>query len=145
MRSRSWIAAAFAALGLIANPSTGTSLADDHEHSHKHVKSTTATPHTIRQAGYPYCVSPVSMVSYNEHYSGGYIGGGKFLGGDYPCPHQGTWGWDYTPFRPMSSKIFLRWSNGRHYEGGTGAYKTDGPKPIEHIKETVHGHFGIEN
>ena len=35
----------------------------------------------------------------------------------------------------MSSKIFLRWSNGRHYEGGTGAYATDGPKPMEHVKE----------
>ena len=116
---------------------------DEHEHSHKHVKSTTATPHTIRQAGYPQWVSPVSMVSYNERYSGGYIGGGKFFhGGDEPCVHQGTWGWDYSPFRPMSSRIFLKWSNGRHYEGGTGAYATDGPKPMEHIKESIHSHFG---
>jgi hypothetical protein len=140
MRSRSWIAAGLAALGLVVMPSTRTSLAGDL--FHKHEKSTTATPHTFRQAGYPQCVSPVSMVSYNEHYSGGYVGGGKFLGGQEPCPHQGTWGWDYTPFRPMSSRIFLKWSNGRHYEGGTGAYATDGPKPLEHITETVHGHFG---
>jgi hypothetical protein len=143
MQSRSLIAAGLAALGLVANLSTGLAPADDH--SHQHVKSTTATPHTERQAGYPHCVSPVSMVSYNEHYSGGYIGGGKTFGGHQPCANEGTWGWDYSPFRPMSSRIFMKWSHGRHYEGGAGAYATDGPKPIEHIKETVHGHFGVED
>jgi hypothetical protein len=144
MRSRSWIAASLAALGLFANPSTG--IAPAGEHSHKHEKSTTATatPHTFRQAGYPQCVSPIAMESYNEHYSGGFIGGGKAIGGHERCANEGTWGWDYTPFRPMSSRIFLKWSHGRHYQGGTGAYATDGPKPIEHITETIHSHFGGE-
>jgi hypothetical protein len=136
MRSRTWIATGLAAAWLFAAPGAGFSRAG--EHSHGHEKSTKATPHTFRQAGYPQCVSPVSMVSYNEHYSGGYVGGGKAHGGNGPCPHQGTWGWDYTPFR----STFLGWSQGRRYQGGTGSYTTDGPKPLEHITETIHGHFG---
>lgn len=144
MRSRDRIAACLATLGMVTGLSTGIALADDH--AHKHPKSTVATPHTMRQAGYPQCVSPISMVSYNEHYSGGYVGGGKYHGGHEPCPHhEGTWGWDYTPFRPMSSRIFLKWSNGRHYQGGAGAYETEGPKPIEHLTEAIHAHFGSEN
>jgi len=135
MRSLSMIA-----MGLVFLGSTGTGLADDH--SHHHPKATVATPHTFRQAGDPQCVSPVAMVSYNEHYSGGYVGGGKTFGGAGPCPHQGTWGWDYSPFRSMSPRRFLRWSNGRHQEGGAGSYATDGPKPIEHLTETIHGQFG---
>ena len=146
MRCRNWIAAGLVALGLSAYPMSGTILAGDdehvHEHSHGHPKSTEATPHTIRQAGYPHEVGPFAMESYNEHYSGGYVGGGNLFGGHGSCAHVGTWGWDYTPFRPMSQKIFLRWSNGRRYQGGTGAYATDGPKPLEHITETIHGHFG---
>jgi hypothetical protein len=120
----------------------GIARAGDHDHDHKHVKSTQATPHTFHQAGHPEVVSEFAQESYNEHYSGGYIGGGKAHGGHERCANQGTWGWDYTPFRPMSSKIFLKWSHGRHYQGGTGAYATDGPKPLEHITETVHGHLG---
>jgi hypothetical protein len=129
-----------AAVILTALGWTGSARAGEHE---RHApKSTVATPHTFRQAGYPQCVSPVSMVSYNEHYSGGYVGGGKARGGQGPCPHQGTWGWDYTPFRPMSSRIFLHWSNGRHAQGGEGAYATDGPKPIEHLAEAIRSHHG---
>lgn len=140
MRDRIKRAASLATVGLLAGATIGTALGEDH--GHHQPKSTTATPHTFRQAGYPQCVSPISMASYNEHYSGGYVGGGKAHGGQGPCPHQGTWGWDYTPFRPMSSKLFLRYSNGRHAQGGTGAYATDGPKPIEHLTESIHSHLG---
>jgi hypothetical protein len=146
MWSRSWIAMGVALLGLLANSWTRTVVADDHDHEHrhghKHVRSTQATPHTMEQAGYPQMVSPLAMESYNEHYSGGYIGGGKAWGGHAGCANAGTWGWDYSPFHPMSSRIFLKWSHGRHYQGGTGAYATDGPKPLEHITETIHSHFG---
>jgi hypothetical protein len=133
----------FSLLALVIDPWNQSIGADDHEHSHKHVKSTEATPHTERQAGYPQEVSHFAMESYNQHYSGGFIGGG--LGGRHGherCANEGTWGWDYTPFRPMSSRIFLKWSHGRRYQGGTGSYATDGPKPLEHITETIHGHFG---
>jgi hypothetical protein len=144
MSSRCEIVAGLALLGLLANPASGVVRAGENEHSHKHEKSTQATPHTMRQAGYPQLVSPVAMESYNQHYSGSYVGGGKAFGGHGRCANEGTWGWDYTPFRPMSSRIFLNWSHGRHYQGGTGAYATDGPKPIEHLTEAIHGHFGGE-
>ncbi len=141
MSCRSRIAAGLVAAGLLSAPMVGVARAGDHDHPH-HVKSTQATPHTHRQAGYPQCVSPLAMESYNEHYSGGYVGGGMPHFGHGRCANEGTFGWDYTPFRPLSPKIFLGWSHGRHYQGGTGAYRTDGPKPLEHIKETVHEHFG---
>ena len=123
--------------GLLAD----SSLADDQNHSHKHPKPTTATPHTDRQAGYPQCVSPVSMVSYNEHYSGGYVGGGKALGGHERCVLDGTWGWDYSPFHPMSSRIFLKWSRGPSLPGrgrpvrdrrtqAARAHHRDDPRPL---------------
>ena len=140
MSCRSWIAAGFLAVGLPLNPMVGITLGGDHDHVY-HVKSTQATPHTERQAGYPQCVSPIAMESYNDHYSGGYVGGGKALHGHGRCANEGTWGWDYTPFHSMSPRKFLGWSHGRHYQGGAGAYATDGPKPMEHIKETVHEHF----
>jgi hypothetical protein len=143
MRCRSWIAAGLVALGLSANPMIRTTLADDDEHvqkhSHKRPKSTEATPHDFVQAGYPHEVSQIAMESYNEHYSGGYIGGGSLFGGHGGCAHVGTWGWDYTPFH---KRIFLNWSDGRRYQGGMGAYKTDGPKPLEHLTEKIHSHFG---
>lgn len=140
MDGRYRIATSLVALGsFVACP---TSDVIGGEHSHKHVKSTEATPHTARQAGYPQCVSPISMVSYNEHYSGGFIGGGKAFGGHERCANEGTWGYDYTPFRPMSPRLFLKWSHGRHYQGGGGPYATDGPKPLEHITEAVHDHLG---
>ena len=144
MSSRSEFAASLVAVGLFAGPMIGVAPAGDHEHGHKHPKSTLATPHTFHQAGHPEVVSPIAMESYNQHYSGGYVGGGKAHGFHQRCANEGTWGWDYTPFRPLSSKIFLGWSHGRHYQGGGGPYATDGPKPLEHITETIHGHLGGE-
>lgn len=88
MRCRSWIAACLLALGLLANPMDGVTWADDQDHHH-HVRSTQATPHTDRQAGYPQSVSPMAMESYNEHYSGGYVGGGKAMRGHGPCTTKG--------------------------------------------------------
>ena len=112
------------------------------EHVHEHVKSTVATPHTHKQAGYPLCISRLAVPSYNDHYSGGFVGGGKAHGGDARCPNEGTWGWDYTPFRPDGHGIFLNWSHGRRYQGGTGRYATDGPHPIHAITEAIGEHTG---
>ncbi len=112
------------------------------EHPHNHQKSTQATPHTHRQAGYPHCASPLAVPSYNDHYTGGYVGGGKAIGGEGRCPREGTWGWDYTPFRPSGRGLFLNWSHGRHVQGGTGSYATDGPHPLHTINEAVREHVG---
>ena len=84
------------------------------------------------------------MVSYNEHYSGGYVGGGKALGGHGRCPQRRDLGMGLHAVPPDVLEDLPEWSHGRHYQGGTGAYETDGPKPIEHITEAVHGHFGGE-
>lgn len=123
-------------VGALALPA----LADEPGEGHKHHKPILEPPHDIQKAGYPRCISPLAHPSYNQHYTGGWIGGGKAIGGDEPClHHEGTWGWDYTPLRPGSPRIFLGWSHGRHYQGGTGAYRTDGPKPIERFRERLHG------
>lgn len=96
-------------------------------------------PQTHEKAGYPQCVSPLSMPSFTSHYRGGYVGGGVAHGGDLPCPHEGTWGWDYTGLRPRGSRIFNGWSHGRRAQGGFGSYATDGPRPLEALKERAHG------
>jgi hypothetical protein len=58
-------------------------------------------------------------------YTGYYVGGGSACGGSCHRPEEGTWGWDYkTYFLPR--RVVLYWSRGR-YQGGTGAYRTDGP------------------
>ncbi|WP_435009830.1 hypothetical protein P12x_001063 [Tundrisphaera lichenicola] len=150
MTCRSRIAAGLMALGFAAVLAPGTSLAEDHFADHgliyksKHQKSNVATPHTFHQAGHPECVSAIAHPSYNEHYSGGYVGGGTSHGGRGRCANEGTWGWDYTPFRPLSPRIFLNWSHGRKVQGGTRGYATDGPKPIEEFRESVHEHHHPE-
>jgi hypothetical protein len=41
--------------------------------------------------------------------------------------YDGTWGWDETGHRHFRRRVILGWSGGRKYQGGTGAYATDGP------------------
>jgi hypothetical protein len=40
---------------------------------------------------------------------------------------DGTWGWDETGSQHFRRRTILGWSGGRKYQGGTGAYRTDGP------------------
>ena len=40
---------------------------------------------------------------------------------------DGTWGWDETGCHLFRRRVILGWSHGRKYQGGTGAYLTDGP------------------
>ncbi|MBI3821148.1 MAG: hypothetical protein HY289_00540 [Planctomycetes bacterium] len=42
---------------------------------------------------------------------------------------EGTWGWDYQGWLPR--RVILGWWHGRRYQGGTGAYATDGPKRFD--------------
>jgi hypothetical protein len=141
MNCRSRIVAGLVALGTWAGVAHG----EDYPfptliYQPKHVRSNVATPHTMEQAGYPLEVSMMSAPSYTERYTGGYIGGGRGHGGHGRCVNEGTWGWDYTPRRPMSPHIFLNWSHGRNYQGGTQGYATDAPISIHKIKE----HFSRE-
>lgn len=60
---------------------------------------------------------------------------GYHVGGGNPFPHfaeprepdEGTWGWDYQGWC-VPRRVINGWWHGRKYQGGTGAYKTDGPK-----------------
>ena len=62
-------------------------------------------------------------------------GVGYHVGGGNPFPHlaeprtseEGTWGWDYQGWL-FPRRVINGWWHGRRYQGGTGAYKTDGPK-----------------
>ena len=59
-------------------------------------------------------------------------------------PSEGTWGWDYVGGRSVGSRIFINWSHRQRYQGGYGKYETEGPKPVEHLIETIHGEKGKE-
>lgn len=76
------------------------------------------------------CAAP----SDTGRYVGYYVGGGSACRGDPPGPGEGVWGWDYSGacFWP---RIALWWNHGRRYQGGPGAYRTDGPRPLEEHKE----------
>jgi hypothetical protein len=67
-------------------------------------------------------------------YFGYYVGGGSAFRGDERLPCEGVWGWDYGGFR-FVPRIDLLWNHGRRYQGGSGAYKTDGPRFLEEHKE----------
>ena len=74
-------------------------------------------------------LSAWALPSDTGHYVGYHVGGG--------CgrPHkaeprradEGTWGWDYQGWL-IPRRVMLEWWHDRRYQGGTGAYKTEGPK-----------------
>ncbi|MFL5245528.1 MAG: hypothetical protein ACJ8FY_25820 [Gemmataceae bacterium] len=100
----------------------------------------------IGQESYPACesvvtqsrpgrcpsVAPYARPSDTGRYCGYYVGGGSAWRGEPRYPSEGTWGWDYCGFGILPKRIALQWSHGRRYQGGTGAYKTDGP-PVPNI------------
>lgn len=80
--------------------------------------------HTLNRAGHPEQLSPLAWPSETRAYTGYYVGGGTPCLGCIPGPQDGTWGWDYQGWL-WPRKVFLRWWP--RYQGGMGAYKTDGP------------------
>jgi hypothetical protein len=84
-----------------------------------------------QRAGYPQEVAPWARPSDTGRYVGYYVGGGCVnpRKAEPPYPDDGTWGWDYLGgcFR---RHVILGWWHGRRYQGGTGAYQTDGPKVL---------------
>ncbi len=81
MSYRSWIAAALLAACLFINPSSAIAQMPV---SGVYWPQTPATMKAEHRAGYSQSVSPIAMESYNEHYSGGYIGGGTLFGRPRP-------------------------------------------------------------
>jgi hypothetical protein len=82
-------------------------------------------------AGKWYEVACLAVPTDTGHYVGYYVGGGKACWGDCRCVEDGTWGWDYEGvFFPKD--VILRWSHGRKYQGGLGAYRTVGKEREGH-------------
>jgi hypothetical protein len=79
------------------------------------------------RAGCPQDISCFARPSILKHEDGYYVGGGAPCNkGDCRCCDEGTWGWDF--FGTLErKKVALNWYHGEKYQGGTGAYKTDGP------------------
>jgi hypothetical protein len=85
-------------------------------------------PHTDERAGYPRALANHIEPSVTPGGIGYYVGGGVALGhGHSRQRDDGTWGWDETGGQRFRRRVILGWSHGRKYQGGTGAYRTDGP------------------
>ena len=71
----------------------------------------------------------LSLPSDTGHYIGYYVGGGNGRPHKKEDRHddEGTWGWDYQGWL-IPRRVMLGWWHGQNYQGGTGAYKTDGPR-----------------
>lgn len=91
-----------------------------------------------RRAGYPQEESRCARPSDTGRYVGYQVGGGAApcgcCKGDPPAHEDGTWGWDYEGLC-FPSKIVLNWWHGRRYQGGAGAYATDGPRPLKRLEQ----------
>jgi hypothetical protein len=75
------------------------------------------------------CIARYAHPSNTPAHGGYYVGGGATFHGEERFADEGTWGWDYFG-RHFSRRIDLGWWHGTHYQGGIGAYKTDGPKLV---------------
>jgi hypothetical protein len=78
------------------------------------------------RAGCPMLLRPRTQPSDTRPYGGYWIGGGQAIRGHCPNAEDGTFGWDYFGLL-FTKRIDLHWSGGRRYQGGTGAYRTEGP------------------
>jgi hypothetical protein len=89
-----------------------------------------------RRAGFPQETSRRARPSDTGRYTGYTVGGGsvRLRKGDPPLPHEGTWGWDYVG-GVFKRRVILNWWHGRRYQGGPGAYQTDGPKILKPLEE----------
>lgn len=84
----------------------------------------------FRRAGNPQCISPLAKPTESPHEIGYYVGGGareRSRRGEPRHPHEGVWGTDYAGLI-IPKHVQLGWWHGQRYQGGTGAYQTDGPR-----------------
>lgn len=79
------------------------------------------------RAGCAPLLRPHAIPSNTRFYGGYWVGGGKPRAGDGPFAHEGTFGWDYTGIL-FRKRVGLSWWHGQRYQGGRGAYSTDGPR-----------------
>ncbi|MCI0681454.1 MAG: hypothetical protein L0Y71_05055 [Gemmataceae bacterium] len=87
-----------------------------------------------RRAGFGPATARFAKPSDTGRYTGYYVGGGAPMGrGEAPLAHDGTWGWDYRGGQ-FRRRVILNWWHGRRYQGGPGAYRTDGPKALPPVE-----------
>jgi hypothetical protein len=82
------------------------------------------------RAGNPQCISPLAMPAESPHEVSYYAGGGartKARGGEERREVEGIWGVDYGGIL-FPKHVDLGWWHGARYQGGYGAYRTDGPR-----------------
>lgn len=111
---------------------------DDHETEHRRLyhklfewteykpSKPQQIPHTMHRAGHPDQISsrasnakPGSVIGYP-------VGGGVAFGKGYgPMLDEGTWGWDSTGTTLLPRSVWLGFSHGQKYQGGTGSYASD--------------------
>jgi hypothetical protein len=77
------------------------------------------------RSGYQGKVAWYALPTFTRAYTGYYVGGGQAIGGSCPRSEEGTWGMDYRGLL-LPSRVNLWWNHGQHFQGGGGAYKTDG-------------------
>jgi hypothetical protein len=83
------------------------------------------------RSGHSSSIAPWAQLAMRRNYSGGFVGGGAARRGEDRKQIQGTWGWDFHGLLPRKNS-WLGWWNGRREQGGRGAYKTEGPRLINH-------------
>ena len=83
------------------------------------------------RAGNPQDVSRFARAFDGSRMIGYYVGGGAVNRhkAEPRDANDGTWGLDYSGWL-IHRHVDLGWWHGRRYQGGPGAYKTDGPKLI---------------
>jgi hypothetical protein len=89
--------------------------------------------HHVR-AGCPHFVACYAQPSVNRNYIGYYVGGGAVVYGEGRHSQEGVWGVDYHGML-FKRRVRLDWWHGRKYQGGIGAYKTDGPHFLKMLTE----------
>jgi hypothetical protein len=82
-----------------------------------------------QRAGCPTFLSRFAMYSVSDRYSVGYVGGGSPLPlfGEPRTVEEGTFGFDYRGWH-WPRITWLKWNHGSRYQGGYGAYASDGPR-----------------
>jgi hypothetical protein len=94
-------------------------------------------PDRYQQTGCPRNVAWWAIPSDTGKYTMYRVGGGcpvpHLAEGPFPC--EGTWGWDYIG-RLLPHNVILGWWHGLCFQGGVGAYQTDGPN-LNHGEATL--------
>jgi len=79
------------------------------------------------QAGCAMQIRRWAIPSNTQHYGYYQVGGGVPILGEGPTLEEGVFGWDYSGIL-FNKRVALNFTHGRRYQGGFGAYKTDGPR-----------------